>query len=261
MAFLTTTNDICIPKGRVYFDECLPDGSLSGKEIYFGLTDDLTVNVETEELECESSECGFNTVAGTFIVSVNRSASLSVKNCSDLIVKYFMLGEEMTITQAAAAGKTQLCPASVGDSYIQLGQDATYLTGARDVENVAITGFVEGVDFNVDPETGRIYIIPASEGGTIVDGTALTITYDCLAATWTEICSTGTRSTQGALRFVSCNAAGEEKDWYMRQVQLNPGGDFILKSADNEFRTVEFSISINTPSDGTPAMCCDGRPV
>src|SRR5690606_38351652 len=72
-----------------------------------------------------------------------------------------------------------------------VGSEDSNSTGAVVVyeagdSNSAAGAFIEGTDYTVDAQLGRVYIVP---GGGIADGTDLTVEYTVRASTFTRVIS------------------------------------------------------------------------
>lgn len=144
----------------------------------------------------------------------------------------------------------------------QLGATAANPLGVRNVSAVTVkneagtTTYAAGTDYNVDLETGRVQIL---EGGTIVAG-KVQFGYTPVAATFESVKSGGKAELTGALRVVSDNAAGGNRDWYLPKVTLTPSGDLTLVAEGDDVVTMEFGLEALKPANGE-AIYCDGRPV
>jgi len=116
---------------------------------------------------------------------------------------------------------------------------------------------VAGTDYNVDTETGRVQII---EGGAITASTVVQFGYTPVAGTFESVKSGSTAELQGALRVVSDNATGGNRDWYMPKVTLTPNGDLALIAEGTDVVAMEFGLEVLKPANAE-AIYCDGRPV
>jgi hypothetical protein len=116
---------------------------------------------------------------------------------------------------------------------------------------------VAGTDYNVDTETGRVQII---EGGGIASGSEVQFGYTPVAASFESVKSGGKSELQGALRVVSDNATGGNRDWYLPKVTLTPSGDLPLIAEGTDVVSMEFGVEALKPANGE-AIYCDGRPV
>jgi len=254
----TQENNYSLGRGKIYFDPRV-GGNLTG-ERYFGSTSAFSLNVTSETLDHYGMEEGLRTKDETVLMEILRNASLTTDNISVPNVALFMLGDENALTVTGGAVVDYAIGAVIQDRYYQLGQDlANNDTGARNVSAVTIkegaTVFTVGDDYTVDLAMGRIYIVP---GGAIVDGTVLTADYTEASYTRDQIISSKNNEVEGALRFISYNATGPQRDYYMASVKITPNGDQSLKG--DEWQQLAFGIEIIELDINTPAIIVDGRP-
>ena len=173
----------------------------------------------------------------------------------------FISGTRETQTQASGAVTAEAHTVSIG-RYYPLGVGVGAPQGVRNVTSVVVkndagtTTYAAGTDYNVDLETGRVQIL---EGGTIVAG-KVQFGYTPVAATFESVKSGGKAELTGALRVVSDNAAGGNRDWYLPKVTLTPSGDLTLVAEGDDVVTMEFGLEALKPANGE-AIYCDGRPV
>lgn len=81
-----------------------------------------------------------------------------------------------------------------------------------------------------------------------------------------QIKTAGTVDSTAALRLISNNVRGDNRDWYMPKVTLTPGGEFPLKTEDPTYVALPFELGINKPDAGAAgqdiaAIYVDGRAV
>lgn len=98
------------------------------------------------------------------------------------------------------------------------------------------------------------------EGGGIASGSEVQFGYTPVAASFESVKSGGKSELQGALRVVSDNATGGNRDWYLPKVTLTPSGDLPLIAEGTDVVSMEFGVEALKPANGE-AIYCDGRPV
>jgi hypothetical protein len=132
----------------------------------------------------------------------------------------------------------------------------------RAISNVVVksgagftTTIAQATNYEVDEVTGRVYILAGAPG--IPDNIALQFTYDVAAGTREQVVSKS-QSIYGALRFVSDNPSGANRDIYMPYVQLSPDGDYNLKG--DTVQSMGFAIEILKKASNIEAVYLDGRP-
>ena len=253
-------NEYLIPRGRVYFDPFDASEQLTG-EIALGNCPGITLSISTEKADHFSSETGLRQKDGSWVIQVDRTGSVTCDNFSPSNAALWLSGTLEKKTQAATPVTGELRNVIPGRQY-QLGATTANPLGVRNVTAVTvkneagITTYVAGTDYNLDLETGRVQIL---EGGAIVAG-KVQFGYTPVAAAFDSVKSGGKSELQGALRVVSDNATGGNRDWYLPKVTLTPSGDLALIAEGTDVVTMEFGLEALKPANGE-AIYCDGRPV
>ena len=261
MALTYAKNQYTIPRGRVFFNPINNATDEYLGEIYLGNCPSFGISIETEKAEHYSSETGLREKDASVVLEVKRSGSLTCDNMSMSNVALFLSGSTGTITQVAGTVTDESIKVLPG-RYYQLGLAPATPVGARNVTGVLVksgvgaTTYVAGTDYNLDLETGRVQII---EGGAIVAG-KVQFGYTPVAASFESVKSGGKSELQGALRVVSDNATGGNRDWYLPKVTLTPSGDLALIAEGTDVVAMEFGLEALKPANGE-AIYCDGRPV
>ena len=254
------TNQYLISRGRVYFDPYDANEQLTG-EIDLGNCPGVSITISTEKKDHFSSQTGLRQKDASWLLQVDRTGTLSCDNFSPSNASLWLAGQVTTKTQTAVAVTGELRSVIPGRQY-QLGATTGNPLGVRNVTAVTVkdgagtTTYTAGTDYNVDLETGRVQIIA---GGAIVAGN-VQFGYTPVAATFESVKSGGKAELTGALRVVSDNAAGGNRDWYLPKVTLTPSGDLTLVAEGDDVVTMEFGLEALKPANGE-AIYCDGRPV
>ncbi|MBP3980872.1 hypothetical protein J8G26_09040 [Acidovorax sp. JG5] len=253
-------NEYLIPRGRVYFDPFDANEQLTG-EIALGNCPGITLSISTEKSDHFSSETGLRQKDGSWVIQVDRTGTVNCDNFSPSNAALWLSGTLEKKTQAATPVTGELRNVIPGRQY-QLGATAANPLGVRNVSVVTVKDeagtatYIAGTDYNLDLETGRVQII---EGGAIVAG-KVQFGYTPVAASFESVKSGGKSELQGALRVVSDNATGGNRDWYLPKVTLTPSGDLALIAEGTDVVAMEFGLEALKPANGE-AIYCDGRPV
>ena len=264
MALTYDTNEYQIPRGRVFFDRFDTLGNKTG-ERYLGNCPSFTIEITSEKAEHYSSEAGLRQKDQSVVVQVDRMATLRVDNMSMANVGLFLSGAAAAADQSADSEATEELTVEQG-LYYQLGITESSPVGARNISDLVVTStdsspvtYTEGDDYEVDEALGRIQILA---DGLIAASAAETIacTYAVAAAGWDQVATGTVSEVQGAIRFISDNATGDERDAYMPLVTLTPTGQMALVSDGTDFNAMEFSLDILAPQNGA-AIYFSGRPV
>ena len=253
-------NEYLIARGRVYFDPFDANEQLTG-EIPLGNCPGVTINISSEKWEHYSSEEALREKDGGGVIQVNRAATLNCDNFSPSNAALWLSGTHEKKSQADTPVTGEVRAVIPGRQY-QLGATSANPLGVRNVTAVTVksadgtTTHVAGTDYNVDTETGRVQII---EGGAIVAGN-VQFGYTPVAASFDSVKSGGKAELTGALRVVSNNATGGNRDWYLPKVTLAPEGDLALIAEGTDVVTMQFTMEV-LKSANAEAIYCDGRPV
>ena len=253
-------NDYLIPRGRVYFDPYNASEQLTG-EIALGNCPGVTISISTEKSDHYSSETGLRQKDAAWNLQVDRTGELQCDNFSPSNAALWLAGTHTKKTQGTTPVTGEERAVIPGRLY-QLGATTDNPLGVRNVKDITVksgdgtTTYVAGTDYNVDTETGRVQIL---EGGAITEG-SVKFGYTPLAGTFDSVVTGGKAELTGALRVVSDNAAGGNRDWYLPKVTLTPSGDLALIAEGTDPVVMTFGLEALKPANGE-AIYCDGRPV
>lgn len=254
MQFTAGENNYTLGRGQCLFARFIKGTRKPGAFLYFGNTPSLSINTTTEELKHYSSEAGTKELDGSAPLRTDRALSLETDNISPENLALLFLGEAQHTAVAASAIADEAIAASqvVKGGMIPLGVTDSNNLGARNVSAVVLKNgaatLVEGVDYEVIPESGLVHILP---GGSIADGTALTVNYAVTAYSATRVIS-NSNPIEGAFRFISENATGTNYDYIMPYVKLMPDGEFALKGDD--WQKIKFKGDVLKLSPSTAAV-------
>jgi len=257
----TDKKNYVLGRGKLYFDPFAPGTKTKTGERYLGNTTEFNLNVESESLDHFNSDEGVRTKDDSVILELTRTGALTTDNISEENAALFVLGDVSEVSQTADPVVGENLGTVLPDRYYQLGAKASNPQGVRGVTAVTVSDdsatpvqAVEGTDYTLDAALGRIYIL---EGG-LFDGTkGATVDYTPEANTRKRVSTNAAASVEGALRFVSFNAKGKQKDVYIPYVTLQPTGDWALKGDD--WQNMGFSVEIGE-LEGMKAVYVDGRP-
>lgn len=261
MALTYSQNKYTIPRGRVFFNPINTATDEYLGELYMGNCPSLGLSIETEKAEHYSSETGLREKDASVVLEVKRTGSLTCDNMSGTNVALFLSGSTGTITQAGASVTDEVIDVIPG-RYYQLGLGSSTPVGARKVSAVVVTNsagtttYVAGTDYMLDADRGRLQILAT---GTIVAG-EIKVDYTKAATTWEGIRSGAAGELLGALRIVSDNATGDQRDFYMPRVSLVPSGEIPVIAEGTDFAQMTFDADVLKPANGE-AIYVDGMPL
>lgn len=249
--------------GKLYFDRLDAQGLTTG-EFYIGNTPSLTYSSDEERQEHYSADEKDRPKDASVVTRDDSTIAFTTDDIQPENMAMMIKGTPEVLAVVAAAGEIETIVVNRGRWY-QLGADAVNPTGVRHVTlttitddavvPVAIPGGNGGANVEFDLELGRFYV--KEDAPDIEDGDSVIVTYSVAASSRTVIVSKG-ETIRGALRYISDNTAGEDRDHYWPLVEFSPDGDYEFKGDDWN----EMSFSGEILKKGTFAKhYVDGRAV
>lgn len=245
-------------RGKVYFDRFLTGTKTRTGERYIGNTPEISFNTESELLEHFDADGGIRVKDDQVTLEITRTLTFTCDNIDDDNLAMFFLGDKSTFTQGTASNTAYTITDAVGGRYYQIGQTAGNPQGVRGITVDSVTDgtdpLVVDTDYTIDLALGRIYIV-AGGGG---DGEDVVVTYDAVEHTRPRVLTADSVTVDGALRYISANPKGNQRDYYFPYVQLTPNGDYTFKG--DEWQALPFTAEVLKYDDNTAAVWIDGRP-
>lgn len=255
--------NLTLGKGKVYFEPYDPGTSVGHGEIYLAQTTEFSYTVAAETLDGYDADEGINVLLEQALTQVDVTGSMVTQDISMEKINLFLLGtgvQSKSVT--SATGSTQnLTDVKLG-RYYQLGVSSGSPAG---LPKCTVTSITKGgtavtqsgnyVQTTEDIALGRVYILPTATGITADDD--LVVTFDVAASTREAVVSKD-QQIRGALRFVSANAVGTQRNFYFPLVNMSPDGDYALKG--NEWQTMGFAFTALKRDSATERVYVDGRP-
>lgn len=254
----TTTENLTLGKGKVFFADVENPTSFR----FIGNCPGLTLTIEREVLEHFDSTSGIGQKDASVTTQVNRSGSVSCDNINMENLGLFFFGSTSLVSVGATTVTNELHTDVVLGNVIQLGVSTVAPSGVRglDVGTVVVTDttatttFTAGTDYVVDHDLGTIYIPSTS---TIPAGSDIHVDYDTVVNSRNQALS-GSEPKTVALKYISDNPKGPNRDFYCPNVVVTPDGDLSLIGDD--WTVMNFSLEILTGAAGEEAIYVDGRP-
>lgn len=262
---MATAINPVLGKGRVYFEQFAAGTTQGAGELYLMQTTEFNYNSASETLDYYDADEGLNVLVEQVTTKVDLTGKMVSRHISLEHVGLFLLSDGVQSTTVTSA--TAVTNAFTGvkrGRYLQLGKSAGTPQGVRGatVTGIAltstpgtpITGTGNWVQTADDIALGRVYIEDASVG--IADNANITVTYNVAAGSRSTVISKD-QQIRGALRFVSDNPRGDQKDFYFPMVNISPDGDFNLKGDD--WQEISWSFTALKRDSATERLYVDGR--
>ena len=254
----TPGKDYVIGKGRLFFDRFLVGTKTPTGEHYFGNTPELSTSQDESTLDHYDADAGLNVKDESVTTEKNNTGSFVTDNIEPGNIVLWYGGDSTSATITAATGVVETHTVPKRGVYIQLGATQALPSGARNVNNVVVkigaTTVTPANNYDVDLALGRVFIEPDAPG--ITDGAVLEFTFNINAGVRKVIVGKGTE-IRGALRFISANPVGSQKDYFWPYVKLTANGDFSLKG--DEWQQIPFSFEVLKRDANTEMVYIDDR--
>lgn len=253
-------NNYIVGAGRLYFDAFAPGTKTPTGERYFGNTPELSLNVETEELEHYGSDDAVKELDNSMDLSVAQGVTFATDNISKENLALWFLGTAASVTVASATAQSEPWNDAKLGTWRQIGESASLPAGTRNITNVVLkkgaTTITMAGNYEVDLQLARIYLLPNASA--VVDGDDLTVQFDQSAAAFDQVIAKG-QAIYGRVRFISDNRGdSKNQDYFWPYVKLTPNGDFSLKGDD--YQRATFTGKIMKLNATTERQYVTGRP-
>lgn len=244
-------NNYVVGRGRVYFDRFKDGSNNKTGEMYFGNTPEFTINTDSETLDHYSSESGMRVMDASVLLEASQGGSFTCDNINADNLALWFLGTLETTTQTQITDAKEVFNPVNRGRYYQLGTSDDNPTGVRGISNFQMvkadasisistgSGDITSIDgatvvtpagnYEIDLLNGRLYIEPDSED--LKGNLQIAVQYDVEAQKRSMVIGKA-NMIYGALRMISDNAVGLNKNYYFPKVSITPDGDYALKGDD-----------------------------
>lgn len=244
-------NDYTIGRGKTYFDKFQPNSNRKTGEMYFGNGPEFTITTDSETLDHYASDYGLRVKDMSVLLEASMSGTFTCDNIIAENLALWFLGDLVNLTVTEQTGAKEVFKPVTRGRYYQVGASDDTPSGMMDIDNVVVgvadgdaaidvgTGDISTIpgvtvvdaagNYELDLLTGRIYIEPDSPQ--FAGNKQLIIQCD-IAAQNRNMVIGKTNQIYGALRYISDNPVGTNKNYYFPKVALRPDGDYALKGDD-----------------------------
>lgn len=252
-------NDYTIGRGKSYFDKFLPNSNRKTGELYFGNGPEFTISTDTENLDHYASDYGLRVKDASVLLEAGMTGTFTCDNISADNLALWFLGDLANITMTEQIGAKEVFKPINRGRYYQIGATDDTPTGAFNIDNVVIgvadgeadivpgagdIGTIPGVsivsasgNYELDLANGRIYV--ELDSVDFAGNKQMVVQCDIAPQNRTMVIGR-TNQVYGALRYISDNPIGTNKNYYFPKVALRPDGDYALKGDD--WNAISFSF-------------------
>jgi hypothetical protein len=254
--------NLTLGKGKVFFEPFDPGTTIGHGEIYLAQTTEFSYTVAAETLDGYDADEGINVLLEQALTQVDVTGAMVTQDISMEKINLFLLGQGVQQqVVASATGSTQTLTDVKLGRYYQLGVGPSTPAG---IPGCTVTGITKGgaavaqsgnyIQTAEDISLGRLFILANAAG--VLANDDLVVTFN-VAATTRETVVSKDQQIRGALRFVSANAVGTQRNFYFPLVNMSPDGDYALKG--NEWQTMGFAFTALKRDAATERVYVDGR--
>jgi len=217
--------------GKLYIQPYV-DGQLSDAEVYFGLTNGVSLSVDKDEIEQANTEGPTQTTAKKVTKKVTGTLKFDTPEISARQLARAYGGKIVQLAQTAKSGEEVALTVSPGYVY-DLG--IVNLTAITVTSADGNTTYTRDTDYRIDMGAGRLEIL---DSGAIGGNTDIKATVDADAFTWERMAAFKLGQLEARLVFVSEPQTGVRYKYTFKRVSIGASGELPLKS--EEFAALEF---------------------
>jgi hypothetical protein len=246
---------IVLGEGDLFFSPFEPGTTQGDGEEYFGNTTDISISRDVSKLDRFTSYGGQQISLSPIILRESASLDITTDHLAmSNVARWFGMISEDSDVLAGAGTYFESFTARLGRFY-QLGQTVTP-QGVRAIENVQVSVGGTAVDpatnFEVDNASGRIQIL--RNAASITDGQTFVASFEWRTQS-RGVVTPGLVEVLGALRFVSANRFGPNKNYFFPCVALSSSGGLDLK--DSNWQSLRFAAEVRRLNPATELYYVD----
>ena len=226
------SNNYVLGKGRLYFNHFVPGTKAGPGFKYFGNTPTLTVLRAATALDHFDSDNGVKVKDDSIDIQTDINGKFTCDNISADNLALWFAGISAPFVQAAGGTALTENFTIYPDMYFQLGVTPNTPAGLRNLTGLTVTAGQaalpnDGSAYEFDPTTGLLHILPGAAGVTDA-GFPATINYSLGAGSQGIVIEQGV-TVFGALKFISSNPKGIQRDYFYPYVKITPDVEIALK--------------------------------
>lgn len=224
------SQNLVVPRGSILFNQFVPGTFAGAGYRQLGNCPEFTLGRDTQTLDHRSSQQGFRTLDARLNIGEDFTGSVITDDVQAANMQLWFGSPSVTkIVVASATAQTETITGVKKGLMYRLGRSLSSPTGLRGVTVISVkddipTTFVNNTDYVFDIANGLLTLLI---GGSIVNDSDLTITYDVAASTYDQIIS-GSADVEGELLFISNNPHGPQSQIWLPRATITPNGDLSL---------------------------------
>lgn len=232
--------ELVLGSGEVYFDRFIPGTRVGEGERYIGNTLSCQIERRLDFAEARRSLGGIRSRSFRAPTSEDMLLSFITDNISVENMRDWMGGNESRVLTSGFSSGSETVTLKPGRFY-QLGKTQFPGIGARNLFGLSVKladDTYVTTRMYVDEVNGR-FGVPASASD--LNGLTATVAYEWRSSTSAQIEPFNT-AIRGALRFLSRNTLGKNRNYYFPHVLLSPRDQWQLKG--NEWQSLTFDADV-----------------
>jgi len=244
---------LLVGKGRVLFNRLTPAGVKTGEK-FLGNCEEFSINVSENVLKKFTSVDGSSGLLAR--IPNQREAELSIKlnEVTQFNSALALVGTTGVLAQTGATATDETITPAGGSGqglWYKLSKHAlTSITNVKD-DTVTIASNVNNVNYYIDMPTGMLFVTP---GGSIVDGSVITVTYVYPTESPTIISGLDA-NVKGLFRFVGDPAGGPIVEVEVWNTIIQADAALSLISEDFAEYTLKAAVLYDIPGAALTPSC------
>lgn len=269
----TPGKNYVIGKGRLFFDKYAPGSKIGTGERYLGNSPELTSTISQDTLDHIDADQGLNVKDEQVTISNDLTGTFRLDSIEAENIAMWFGGDVDRETIVAATAVTDADRTMKRGLWYQIGVSEATPSGTRKVTNVTFSTVTPGVlptdppvvtaiaagdvpaNFEIDLDRARVYVELNAPAIDAADGAVIRVKYDQEGVTREIVIAKG-QEVRGALRFLSANPIGDQRDYYWPYAKITSNGDYALKG--DSWQEMSFNYEVLKKDDNTERAYIDG---
>jgi hypothetical protein len=233
---------LVLGRGQVYFDPFAPGTLVGSGERYIGNTTTFRIQRNLSTVARNTTYRGQRVDVGDEVIAESHDVTFITDHIALENIGLWYGDPDVNAQSVLAHSTVSETNVVRRGRYYQLGRSVS-VSGARNVAVVelrvgGVTLVPQAGNYEVDEEAGRVRILPNALN--ILTGDSVEFRFEWLSQGVRAVQSSANQ-VEGALRFVSKNPVGLQRNYYFPRVRISPQGQIDLKGDD--FQQILFAAT------------------